>query len=50
MDTSDGGGDGVTDLEGGAGGGGGLVVGLTSVFLPGRERVELRELESAVLS
>ena len=50
VETREGGGEGVTDLEGGAGGGGGLTVGLTSVFRPGLERVELTELESAVLS
>ena len=49
VETREGGGEGVTDLEGGAGGGGGgLVAGLTSVFRPGLERVE--ETESAVLS
>ena len=46
VETREGGGEGVTDLEGGAGGGGGL----TSAFRPGLERVELTELESAVLS
>ena len=53
VETREGGGEGVTDLEGGAGvaldvgGGGG---GLRSVLRLGRERVELTELESEMES
>ena len=49
VETKEGGGEGVTDLEGGAGvvlDGGGAGGGLSSVLRLGRERVELTELES----
>ena len=56
VETRDGGGEGVTDLEGGAGvvleveGAGAGAGGLSSVLRPGRERVELTELESEMES
>ena len=55
VETREGGGEGVTDLEGGAGvvlevEGRGGAGGLSSVLRPGRERVELTELESEMES
>ena len=55
VETREGGGEGVTDLEGGAGvvlevGGGGGGGGLSSALRLGRERVELTEFESEMES